>query len=399
MRIADSSSGTDGYADDKTKTARGTEQDFPNHPRFAGDRIYYGFSKGDATTTTFYAGRGGVIYARRGSTTSGRTLHARFKIDSLPGEPRAGSPSVSVQGPNNVVLSWRAPTDTGGIPLSGYRVLKNDGSGWQYAGNTRSTSINISGLSANTTYQFLVGAHSNVSKAHGSTYTDIGFHTGPNLQLFATTDSDVQAPTAFISARATSQTSVFVEWGTSSGNAAPTSVSVIRNDINQTFSNQPSGSTTFTGLTPNTNYTYDIVASNSAGTAREDANARTPLPKPTLSIIATAIDSTSARVRWTSSDASSVQISGTNLNSTALSDNVIVEGLEPGGIYSWGGTATNRDGSTSTTSNRIQLPNIIGGVWNGAEWGLPEVKRWNGSSWSDTSTFVWTGNEWKLWAS
>jgi len=397
MRIANSSSGTDGYADDTTRTARGTERDFPNHPKFAGDRIYYGFSKGDATTTEFYAGGGGVIYARVGTTASGRQLYARFLIDTVPSAPR--NLQASATGSDRVFLSWSAPSDNGGIPLIGYRVLKNEGGGWEYAGNTSGTSTTVTGLPSSTNVSFAVAAYNNVSVAHGGSITSTSYHAGTNATVSATTQSNIQEPTATISASATSQTSVFVSWTTSTGNRAPTSVSVIRNDTGQTFSTQSSGSTTFFGLSPNNNYTYTIIASNSAGTAIENGNARTPLPNPSLTIIAEAIDSTSARVRWTSSNASSVQISGTNLNSTALSDNVIVEGLEPGGIYSWGGTATNRDGSTSTTSNRIQLPNIIGGVWNGAEWGLPKVRRWSGSSWSDTSTFVWTGNEWKLWAS
>jgi hypothetical protein len=86
------------------------------------------------------------------------------------------------------------------------------------------------------------------------------------------------------------------------------------------------------------------------------------------------------------------------LNSSSLSGNEIVENLEPGEIYFWSGTASNRDSSTEAQTPRIQLPNIIGGVWNGSEWGLPAIKRWNGSSWGSTEVRVWTGSEWKLWA-
>lgn len=396
MRIANSSSGTDGYADSVTRTARGTERDFPNHPKFAGNTIYYGFSKGDSDRTEFYAGGGGVIYARVGSTVSGRTLHARFLIDTVPSAPRLLQSST--QGSDRVFLSWNAPSDNGGIPLIGYRILKNQGSGWQYVGNTSSTQYTVTGLPASTFVQFKVAAYNNVSVAHGGSITSTSYHTGTNADTSATTQSDIQSPDATISATTIDQDSISVSWSTSTGNRTPTSVSVVRNDTGQVFSSQPSGSQTFNGLQSNRTYSYTITASNSAGFDTATGSARTLLPSPTLSIIAEAVDSTSARVRWSSTNATSVSVSGTNLNSNSLSGNVIVEGLEPGGIYSWGGSASNADGSTSTTSNRVQLPNIIGGVWDGADWKIPSVKRWSGSTWSDTETFVWTGNEWKLWA-
>lgn len=396
MRIANSSSGTDGYADTVTRTARGTERDFPNHPKFAGNTIYYGFSKGDSDTTRYYAGGGGIIYARQGTTTSGRTLHARFIIDTVPSAPR--SLSSSATGSDRVFLSWNAPSDNGGIPLIGYRILKNEGSGWEYVGTTTSTQYTVTGLPASTSVSFKVAAYNNVSEAHGGSVSSISYHAGTNADITRTTNSDIQPPDASISATTIDQDSIFVSWSTSSGNRAPTSVSVVRNDTGQEFSTASSGSETFNGLQSNRTYSYTITASNSAGSDTATGSARTLLPDPTLTIIAEAIDSTSARVRWSSTNATSVSVSGTNLSSTELSDNVIVEGLEPGGIYSWGGTAENRDGSVSTTSNRIQLPNIIGGVWDGVDWKIPTVRRWNGSSWSDTETFVWTGNEWKLWA-
>ena len=396
MRIANSSGGTDGYADSVTRTARGTEEDRPFLTKFAGDTIYYGFSKGDTSSTRFYAGSGGVIYARQGTTVSGRQLHARFILVTVPSAPR--SLSGSATGPNSVFLSWSAPSDNGGIPVGLYRVLVNTGSGWQFATSTSSTSVAIGGLPASTSIQFKVAATNGVSYDHGGSISSTSFHTGTNADITVTTQSDIQAPDASISASTIDQDSIEVSWDTSTGSRAPTSVSVVRNDTGQVFSSQPSGSTTFNGLQSNRTYSYTITASNSAGEDTATGSARTLLPKPTLSIVAEAIDSTSARVRWSSTDAADVSVSGTNLNSTELSDNVIVEGLEPGGIYSWAGTASNADDSTSTTSNRVQLPNIIGGVWDGADWKIPTVKRWSGSTWSDTETFVWTGNEWKLWA-
>jgi hypothetical protein len=173
---------------------------------------------------------------------------------------------------------------------------------------------------------------------------------------------------------------------------------VKRDDTGQILSYSASGSTTVSGLTPNTTYYYTISVSNPQGSDSQQGSGRTLNYTPALSIQATAIDSTSARVVWNSSYADTVSVSGTGLNSTAQSGNVIITGLTPGGIYSWQGDASNNDFSVTTTSNRIQLPNVIGGVWNGADWALPNLTVWNGSTWADTESYVWTGTSWKFWA-
>jgi chitodextrinase len=397
LRIADSSSGLDGYSDATTTTGRGDRTDYPNLAKFAGDTVYYGFSKGDATTTEFYAGGGGIIYARRGSTVSGRQLKGNFLVDTVPSAPLLLQ--AAAQTSSTVFLSWNAPSDTGGIPLSGYRVLKSsDGSNWSYATNTSATQVTVTGLTANTNWRFKVAAHNNISQAHGGGVTDTGYHTGTNADASARTPTDALPPTAEISGSSVSQSQVGVTWSSSEGSAAPTSVTVVRDDTGQILSYSASGSTTVSGLTPNTTYYYTINVSNAQGSASEQGSGRTLNYTPALSISATAIDSTSARVVWNSSNADTVSVSGTGLNSTAQSGNEIITGLTPGGIYSWAGDASNNDFSVSTTSNRIQLPNVIGGVWNGADWALPNLTVWNGSTWADTESYVWTGTSWKFWA-
>jgi hypothetical protein len=398
LRIADSTSGTDGYGAGSTTTGRGDQTDFPGIAKFSGDTVYYGFSKGDTTTTEFFAGGGGIIYARRAGNTSGRQIKGNFIVDSVPSAPQ--SLSGAAQSSSSVFLSWSAPSDNGGIVLSGYRVLvsSNGGSSWSYATSTTSTQATVSGLSANTTHYFYVAAHNNISKAHGGGVTDIGFHTGTNALVAVSTPTDALPPTAQISGSSVSQSQVGVTWSSSEGSAAPTSVTVSRDDTGQILSYSASGSTTVSGLTPNTTYYYTISVSNPQGSDSQQGSGRTLNYTPALSIQATAIDSTSARVVWNSSYADTVSVSGTGLNSTAQSGNVIITGLTPGGIYSWQGDASNNDFSVTTTSNRIQLPNVIGGVWNGADWALPAVTVWNGSNWADTESYVWTGTSWKFWA-
>jgi hypothetical protein len=395
MRMPNSLPGTDGYADDQTKTARGEERDYPNIPKFGGDRFYYGFSKGDTARTSFYAGGNDGIYARRGQDVFDRQLYAEFYVDTVPG-PVTGL-GLSVQGPDSIYVAWNAPSDTGGIPLSGYSVFyrQSGTSTWNFASapGRFTTNTTISGLSADTTYEVAVGARNNISKAHGGSNTSPSYHTGRRDTASATTASLVSKPENSLGLTNATQTSFDIRWEVSNN---PTSVQVSVSNGSVFYSS--SGNETISGLTPNTTYSVTITSSNSAGSDTDSNTITTLLPTPTLTMSAEAIDSTSARVIWNSENASSVTVTGTNLNSSSLSGNEIVENLEPGEIYFWSGTASNRDSSTEAQTPRIQLPNIIGGVWNGSEWGLPAIKRWNGSSWGSTEVRVWTGSEWKLWA-
>lgn len=199
-----------------------------------------------------------------------------------------------------------------------------------------------------------------------------------------------------ITATATSSSTINVVWGTTN---SPTSTTV--SGPGMTTRNTASGDINATGLQPNTNYTYTISTFNEANQNNPSVNtasARTLLPAPTLSITATTLTSTTARVVWSSTNADSVSITGTNLDSTDLDGNVIVTGLTRNTIYRWSGVASNDDGDSGTVrSNSITTLNVIGGVWTGTTFAVPTVKVWTGSSWDVKQAKVWTGSEWKVW--
>ena len=396
LRLPNNAASTDGYADSTTTTASGARRDFPNIPKFTGDTFHYGFSKGDATNSRIVCGPPGVLNQLRGtSAVSNRQMYAAFRVDTVPSAPRSFTGAAS--GPNSVFLSWSSPSDTATLPIIGYRVLyrRTSSSSWSYGGNTTGTSLTVTGLLANTSYEFAVAAHNAVSQAHGGSVSSVNYHTGTNAKITRTTENDLQPATASITADSATQTTIRVRWNTTND---PTFVSVSGPGI--TTSNQPSGDVTATGLSPNRTYTYEITARNSANTvdATDSSSARTLLPTPTANIEAEAINARSARVIWSTSDATTVTVSGTNLSSSDPSGNVIVDGLEPGGIYRWSIEASNADASVGPIeSASIQLPNVVGGVWNGAEWAIPTLKVWNGSSWVTGEARVWTGTQWKIW--
>jgi hypothetical protein len=198
-----------------------------------------------------------------------------------------------------------------------------------------------------------------------------------------------------ITATAVSQTSINVVWSTTNN---PTTVSVSGEGI--TTSNTASGDINATGLQPNTSYTYTLVCSNEANASNPDtvtAEARTLLPSPTMTITATTLTSTTARVVWSTTNATEASITGTNLDSTDLSGNVIVTGLTRNTIYRWSGSASNDDGTVNVQSNSITTLNVIGGVWTGSTFAVPTVRVWTGSTWAVKEAKVWTGTTWKVW--
>lgn len=199
-----------------------------------------------------------------------------------------------------------------------------------------------------------------------------------------------------ITATAISSSAINVVWGTTN---SPTSVTV--SGPGMTTRNTASGNINATGLQPNTSYTYTITAFNEANASDPSvttASARTLLPAPTLTITATTLTSTTARVVWSTTNADSASITGTNLSSTDLSGNVIVTGLTRNTIYRWSGSASNDDGATGTVqSNSITTLNVVGGVWTGSTFAVPTLKVWTGSEWVTKQARVWTGSEWKVW--
>jgi hypothetical protein len=104
----------------------------------------------------------GSYCAAGGYTANSTTAHENAFMLDAPGPP--ASPKATVSG-DVVTLSWTPPSDTGGLPLSGYTITANDLTDPPAGGQTvtaagSATSTTLTGLSASDTYNFTLSAQS-----------------------------------------------------------------------------------------------------------------------------------------------------------------------------------------------------------------------------------------------
>jgi titin len=80
----------------------------------------------------------------------------RFVYAAVPGQP---DPPSGVAGNGSVLVSWAAPTDTGGLPIDEYTLERSiNGTTWTNAVTTPDTTYTVTGLTNGTTYYFRVRA-------------------------------------------------------------------------------------------------------------------------------------------------------------------------------------------------------------------------------------------------
>jgi YVTN family beta-propeller protein len=121
---------------------------------------------------------------------------------------------------------------------------------------------------------------------------------------------------------------------------------------------------TLTGLTAGTTYNYDVVSTNSAGTASLSANATftTVLPPPVISGVSVSnITTSGATISWTTDEASTTQVNYGTTNSYGSSSplsssmvqshTVTLSGLTAGTTYNYDVVSTNSTGTAGLSAN------------------------------------------------
>ena len=171
------------------------------------------------------------------------TTTADFTAPSAPGTPVASAITVT-----GFALTWTASSDGVGVTL--YEVFQDNVS----VGTTAARTLNLSGLTPNTTYALKVRA----SDAAGN-------WSAPSAVRSVKTLADSAAPTvpAALVASAITNTSVTLTWTASTDNVGVTAYEVFRGTVSQ-------GTTDATtmvvnGLTPATAYTLRVRARDAAG--------------------------------------------------------------------------------------------------------------------------------------
>ena len=213
-----------------------------------------------------------------------------------PGAPTIGTATAGI---NSASVTWTAPTNNGGAPITGYVVTPYIGGTAQTAQtfNSTATTETVTGLTANTSYTFKVAAINVIGT---------GSQSGSSNSI-TTPKTAPGAPT--IGTATSGNASVSLNWTapTVTGGSAITGY-VVTPYLNgttaqtaQTF-NSTATTQTVTGLTNGSSYTFTVAAINAIGTgaASGQSNAVTPATVPGAPTIGTAtFGNASATVTWT----------------------------------------------------------------------------------------------------
>ncbi|WP_179367912.1 fibronectin type III domain-containing protein [Candidatus Nitrosotenuis sp. DW1] len=240
---------------------------------------------------------------------------------TAPGAP-TGLAAVATS-PTKIDLSWNAPSNNGGYPITGYKIeyKKGTGSYISLVSNTANatTSYSHTGLTTGTTYTYKISAISSIGTGAASTEAS----TTPTTASTATVPG---APTG-LAATAVSATQVNLSWSApSNGGSAITGYKIEYKSGTGPYSvlvsNTASTSTTYshTGLTTGTTYTYKISAINSIGTgsASSEASATptatsqqfTATAPGSPSLSATAVSATQINLSWSTPNDGGSAITG-----------------------------------------------------------------------------------------
>jgi GLEYA domain/Fibronectin type III domain len=214
--------------------------------------------------------------------------------------------------------------------------------------------ISITGLSSNTTYTFTVTATTSVGTSTASAASNtITTYPGPPLIGLATAINSSTASVSFSP--------------NTGGDVAPiTSYTVTSNPVSVTTTGTRSP-IVVSGLSSNTNYTFNITATTSVGTssASTASNIITTYPGPPSNVVATAINSTTASVSFSPNiggngvpiTSYTVTSNPISVTTTGTSSPIIVSSLFPNNYYTFTVTETSNIGTstTSAVSNSISM--------------------------------------------
>ena len=233
------------------------------------------------TTSTTYSNTGlveGICYAYKVSAINpvgiGSTSNIAYATTwTVPNSPT--SLTANAISSSQINLSWIAPTNTGGTPVTGYKIQKRDsciGVFSTLVANTSNTSTVYSntGLLNGTCYQYRVFAHNTVGTSIASNNA-----TGTTLQNPTQSIPPPSAPIG-VGVVAKSNTALKLTWSVPSntGGASITGYQIQRNGttiVNNTGNTQTSF--TNSGLLPAHQQTYRVAAWNSAGLGLYSGNA------------------------------------------------------------------------------------------------------------------------------
>ena len=276
---------------------------------------------------------------------------------TAPGAPTIGSATATSS--TTATVAFSQPSDDGGATITTYTVTSTPAGGSGSISQAGSGTINVTGLTAGTSYRFTVVATNSVGNSSASSSSNS-----------ITTTSAATAPGAptIGAATATGQSTATVAFTApvSNGGSAITGYTVTSSPGGVTASGTTSP-ITVTGLSAGTSYTFTIAATNAIGTSSSSSasNGITTTSAPSTSApgaptigAATATGQTTATVAFTapvSNGGSSitgytVTSSPGGITATGTSSPISVTGLTAGTSYTFTVTATNSIGTSSASA-------------------------------------------------
>lgn len=192
-------------------------------------------------------------------------------VPSAPSAPSAPTGLTALAGNGQVALSWGAPANDGGSPITGYNVYRGTSPGQEsdtaVAANVLSSSFTDTGVTNGATYYYTVAAVNAVGVS------------SPSAEASATPQAVASAPQGLTATSGNGIATLSWSAPTSNGGAAVTGYDVFRGTTSGGESATPiaknvSGTTfTDTGLTNGTTYFYTVEAINAVGLSPQSAEA------------------------------------------------------------------------------------------------------------------------------
>lgn len=338
-------------------------------------------------------------------TSSTYTFQTLAVVIPPPVDVTAPTPATNLSASNvsqtSLTLSWTASTDASGIHA--YDIYRNG----TYIGSTpngTTTTFNVTGLTASTSYGFIVQPYDNASP---SNYTIPGSATLSVTTL--ATAGDTTAPTAPTNLTSPSKTSssVSLSWNASSDNVGVTGYNVYIGTNIQNGALITGTTYTVTGLSASTPYVFTVKARDAAGNWSSASNSLTittsaapDTTAPTISgVTATGVTTNAATISWSTNESANGTVDYGTTTSYGLSStnsvlstghSATLSGLTANTLYHYrvksadaaGNLATSGDYTFTTQPTQVACPTTgtdpygSKGMW----------------SWKDTPTIITTGS-------
>lgn len=192
----------------KYNPRRSTAYDTAGLLTFTGVKWFAGFRMISGASVLFFRGAGAsnssittddTIYQEGSSVPAfaGTSIYMTFEWRTVPNAPSGVTAVPTTGDPTGMDIAWsNGPTDNGGYAVNGWRILYSEAGmdAWESTGKFGgggTSSYTVTGLTPNTSYDFVVAATSSLTDLFADLnsipYEDISAHTGTNSSIVTET--------------------------------------------------------------------------------------------------------------------------------------------------------------------------------------------------------------------